>query len=131
MILGVGVDILKIKHFQLAIKKTPQLLERVFTSSELKKAQSLSPTRQKAYFAKRFAAKEATAKACGTGIGKHMGWKDISISNLESGAPYVKINSKVTTFLCKKFNIKTPKILISLSDEKDSVIAFALLQEKK
>lgn len=69
-----------------------------------------------------FAAKEAISKVVGTGIGK-LGWKDMEISHIDNGKPYVKINEKLITLL-KPLNLNA--IEISISHEDDYSIAFAL-----
>ena len=130
MILGIGTDITEIRHFQDVIQKTPRLLERVFCLSELENAKKTSVNKQLSFFAKRFAAKEAISKACGTGIGADISWQDIEIFNDSKGAPYVVLSPKVLSFLRQKFSVLHPEILLSLSDESSYVVAFAILIEK-
>ena len=79
MILGIGVDVVDIARFEAALERTPALRERLFTEIERPLA-----TRS---LAARFAAKEAVAKAFGTGIGKELGWLDMEIVRKESGEP--------------------------------------------
>ena len=129
MILGIGTDIVEIKHFKSSWKKAPALLKRVFTKNELKKADALSPQKRLSFYAKRFAGKEAVTKACGTGIGKDISWQDVEILNDTQGAPVVKLSLKAQKFLQKKFKVKKVETRISLSDEKKYVVAFALLQK--
>ena len=105
--------------------------KRLFTECELKIASKLATSRKLAYYAKRYAAQEAISKACETGIGKNIGWQDIEITNNSEGTPKVKLSKKAKSFLQKKFKRKTIDILLSLSDEKDYVIAFSVLKEKK
>ena len=131
MILGIGTDIIEIRHFQDVIQKTPHLLERVFCFSELDSGRKLPPKKQLAFFAKRFAAKEAVSKACGTGIGMDIGWQDIEIFNNKKGGPYVVLSPNALSFLQQKFSVSNPEILLSLSDESSCAIAFATLIEKK
>ena len=128
MILGIGTDILEIEHFKRVLQKEPALLERVFTPFEIKKGNRLSPPKKVAYFAKRFAAKEAVSKACGTGIGERISWQDIKISNTEVGQPVASLSKKALTSLKKHFKTKNIRLFISLSDEKNSALAFAVLE---
>ena len=131
MILGIGTDIVEIKHFKENLKKTPSIVKRLFTKKEQEKAKSLSCERRISYYAKRFCGKEAISKACGTGIGVNIGWQDIEILNNKSGAPVVKLSEKSAHFLQKKYKVHKTEILISLSDEKKFAVAIALLKEKK
>ena len=131
MILGIGTDIVEIKHFENVLQKTPRLLERVFCLSEIEKAKKIPPAKQLFYYAKRFAAKEAISKACGTGIGADINWQDIEIFNDSAGKPGAFLSSKATSFLQKKYGKNHMEIALSLSDEKDYVVAFAILVEKK
>ena len=131
MILGIGADIVEINHFRESFRKKPSISKRLFTEKEQEKAKSLSCERRISFYAKRFCGKEAISKACGTGIGANIGWQDIEILNNKSGAPVAKFSKKATQFLEKKFKVQKIEILISLSDEKDFVLAIALLQEKK
>ena len=111
----------------MSLKKTPALIERIFTEKEKNFLKTLSETRKMAYCAKRFAAKEALSKACGTGIGSHLAWQDMSILNDKSGAPCVVFSPKAGRFLQKKFGTKKIQVFISLTDEKEYAMAFAIL----
>lgn len=129
MILGIGTDILEIKHLKQAFQKSPKIVERIFTLNEISKAQKLSPQKKLAYYAKRFAGKEALSKAIGTGIGKDIGWQDLEILNNEKGAPVATFSPKAMKFLQKKFKTKKINIFISLSDEKGFAVAFCVLEK--
>ena len=127
MILGIGTDIVCIKRFKESLKKTPTLVVRVFTDEEIAFAKQLSFSRKSLYYAKRFAAKEAISKACGTGIGADINWQDICVLNNEKGAPDVMMSPKAQCFLQKKFHVKNVQVLLSLADEKEYTVAFAIL----
>ena len=127
MILGIGVDIVEIKHFRSVLKKTPAVLKRVFTKKEISIGEKLSGAKRYEYYAKRFAAKEAISKACGTGIGNALSWQDIEISNLLSGKPVATLSQKATKQLKKSFKVRKFQLLLSLSDEKSYATAFAIL----
>ncbi|MGN0919629.1 MAG: holo-ACP synthase [Alphaproteobacteria bacterium] len=129
MILGVGTDIVEMKHFKGVLQKTPVCIQRLFTPKEQENAQKLSGDRKIAYYAKRYAAKEALSKACGTGIGSAIGWLDLEILNNADGAPIVNLSPKAICFLEKKYKAKKIFPFISLSDEKEVVIAFAVLEK--
>ena len=128
MILGIGADILEISRLDKAIKVSPTLLPRLFTEKEILRAQKLSVSKRNAYYAKRFAAKEAFSKACGTGIGADISWQDIEILNDKNGKPVSKISPKALRFLQKKFKTtKKVSCFLSLSDEKKYALAFIIL----
>ena len=131
MIFGIGTDIVDINHFKKVTQKTPSILKRVFTPNELKIAEKMSPQRKLTYFSKRYAAKEAISKACGTGIIADISWQDIEITNTSEGTPVASVSRKANHFLEKKYKSKNLKILLSLSDEKSYAIAFAILTSKK
>lgn len=127
MILGIGADILDINRFKKASKKSQKMIERVFTPTEILHAKTLSLSKREAYYAKRFAGKEALSKAFGTGIGKDLNWLDMEILNDKKGAPVASLSPKALKFLKKKFKTKNIRIFISLSDEKDFALAFSLI----
>ena len=127
MILGIGADVVDINRFKEATRKSPKVIERVFTTGEIAHAQKLLQKKKTAYYAKRFAGKEALSKACGTGIGNRLNWQDMEILNDKQGVPVATFSGKALKFLKKKFKTKTIKVFISLSDEKDFALAFVLL----
>jgi holo-[acyl-carrier protein] synthase len=86
MILGLGNDIIDIRRIEKTIARYgDRFLERVFTDTERKKSDGRA-TRVASY-AKRFAAKEACAKALGTGLRRGVFWRDMGVVNLRSGQP--------------------------------------------
>ena len=79
-------------------------------------------------YAKRYAAKEACAKALGTGLAKGVFWKDISVENNELGKPSIILTNNALKRL-NKLSINKCSIMISLSDEKDYAIANVIIFE--
>ena len=124
-ILGIGVDIIENKRIRKSIKNL-KFRNRIYTSKEL--AQSSLIKNKISYFSKRFAAKEAFAKAIGTGFRKNLNFKDIEIINDKMGKPYYKITSKITKFVKKKFNVTKFNCFLSISDETDYSTAFTIIQ---
>ena len=124
-ILGVGVDIIENKRIQKAIKSNG-FRNRVFSKNELK--QSHLSKNKGNYFSKRFAAKEALAKALGTGIRRNLHLKDIEIANNKIGKPYYKKNKKIAEMVKKNSKVKNFNFFLSISDEKDYSTAFAIIQ---
>ncbi len=126
-ILGIGVDMIENKRISNSIKSL-KFQKRIFTNKELKQASLLKNKAN--YFSKRFAAKEAFAKALGTGFREDLNFKDIEIVNNKTGKPdYVK-NKKITKLIKKHFNVKKYDCFLSISDENNYSTAFAIIQSK-
>ena len=86
MILGLGNDIIDIRRIEQTIERYgDRFLERVFTDIERRKSDARAA--RAASYAKRFAAKEACAKALGTGFRQGVFWRDMGVVNLASGRP--------------------------------------------
>lgn len=121
MIIGIGCDIVKISRIKkLVVNFGDKFINRIYTLREIDAANSLCFDKKINYYAKRFAAKEATSKALGTGIGAKVAFIDIEIYNDSCGKPLVKLH-------CELF--KNIKIFVSMSDEDDSAIAYTLAQK--
>src|ERR1041385_5344827 len=87
MILGVGNDLVDILRIEKAIERFgDRFLDRIFTETERRRCDRRGPTRMASY-ARRFAAKEAAAKALGTGFRRGVFWRDLGVVNLPSGQP--------------------------------------------
>jgi holo-[acyl-carrier protein] synthase len=92
MILGLGSDICDIRRIEAAIARHGErFLSRVFTATERAKAARRFERIQAATYAKRFAAKEAAAKALGTGFRKGVFFSDLGVINLPSGQPTLQM----------------------------------------
>ena len=86
MIIGIGSDLCDIRRFEKSLERhAERFTHRLFTETERAKAEGRA--HRAATYAKRFAAKEACAKALGTGIRRGVFWKDMGVVNLPSGAP--------------------------------------------
>jgi holo-[acyl-carrier protein] synthase len=86
MIIGIGSDLIDVRRIERVIERHGQrFLTRIFTQAERAKAERRL-TRVETY-AKRFAAKEACAKALGTGLRAGVFWRDMGVVNLPSGQP--------------------------------------------
>lgn len=89
--LGIGIDAVDIDRFRRALKRTPNLRSRVFTSDEIA---TLANKRDDASsLAARFAAREATMKVLGVGLGA-FDLHDVSIERLESGQPLLRVTGR-------------------------------------
>ncbi|MGL4542724.1 MAG: holo-ACP synthase [Polymorphobacter sp.] len=86
-VIGIGSDLCNIDRIAGSIDRFgTRFLDRIFTAVEQAKSDRRTLTRAATY-AKRFAAKEACAKALGTGFRKGVFWRDMGVVNLPSGAP--------------------------------------------
>jgi len=119
LIRGIGNDILEIKRIRNSIHRHGQhFINRIFTQKEQDycyKFQDSVP-----HFAGRFTAKEAIAKALGTGFGANLSWLDIEVLNDELGKPIVLFSDTAN----EKF--KSPHILVSISHAQNYATAIAL-----
>ena len=90
MILGIGSDIVDVRRMARVIDRHgDRFLERIFTGTERAKAERRA--RRVETYAKRFAAKEACAKALGTGLRAGVFWRDMGVVNLPSGRPTMQL----------------------------------------
>jgi holo-[acyl-carrier protein] synthase len=92
MILGLGSDICDIRRIEAAIERHgDRFINRVYTATERAKAASRTERIQAATYAKRFAAKEAAAKALGTGFRQGVFFSNLGVANLPSGQPTLQM----------------------------------------
>lgn len=130
-IIGIGVDTVNISRIEHMIAKHgDRFLARLFTPEEIAGAEKfpVGNNRAKAaYFAKRFAAKEAATKALGTGFRQGVSFQDFSIRNDNEGKPLLQITGNAQAVL-KKISAKThaPFVHVSLSDDYPSAIAVVI-----
>ena len=124
-ILGVGVDIIQNSRIKNSIKNH-KFRDRIYSINELKL--STSSKNKIGYFSKRYAAKEAFAKALGTGFRNNLNFKDIEIMNDKFGKPYYSKTKKITQIIRKKFKVKNFNCFLSISDEKEHSTAFTIIQ---
>jgi len=127
-IIGNGVDIVENKRIKNSLKNK-NFINRVFTQNEINKSKKL--INKINYYAKRFAAKEAFAKAIGEGFRNNINFGDIEVTNDKKGKPIIKISNNIKNFLKKKFKLSKYKIFLSLSDEKKHSIAYVIINKQK
>ena len=88
MILGLGNDLIDIRRIEKTLERFgDRFIARVFTAEERAKAERRHENIRASTYAKRYAAKEAAAKALGTGFRDGVFWRDIGVVNLEHGRP--------------------------------------------
>lgn len=123
MIVGIGTDIVQVSRIQQSLDRLGEAFaRRILTDSEL--ATFKASNQPAAFLAKRFAAKEAAAKALGTGIGR-VSFQHLEVSNDPAGAPKLKFHGYAQELqMMKAIN----HLHLSLSDEKDNAVAFVVLE---
>jgi len=89
MITGIGLDIVEIQRIKLISERQRKFVDRILTIKEKEKYDRLAGHRQIEFLAGRYAAKEAFAKAMGTGIGTNLSFLDIEIENDDNGKPLI------------------------------------------
>ena len=127
MIYGIGTDILFVPRIAQAMQRFgARFSDRILADAERQQLAKFSDADQMArYIAKRFAAKEAFAKALGTGVGKGFTWHDIAVSNDKNGKPLC-VAAPVFAQQLDALGIIARHV--SLSDERDYVLAFVTLE---
>ena len=83
-----GIDLVELARIKDAYERNSRFAERILTENELSRFKTLSEKRQIEFLAGRFAAKEAYAKANGSGIGEELSFQDMEIATDENGKPY-------------------------------------------
>ncbi len=123
-LIGIGTDIVEIARMQRLLSQAhaPRFLERVLHQQELKKFASLK--QPAAWLAKRFASKEALAKALGTGFGKSVHMSDIETCYTDLGKPYLQLHGE-TLYTAQQQQVT--QMELSVSDEQAYAVAFVVL----
>ena len=100
MIIGIGSDLIDIRRIEKSLERHGQrFIQRIYT--EVEQARSEGRAGRVASYAKRFAAKEACAKALGTGLAQGVFWRDMGVVNLPSGKPTVALTGGAAARLAK------------------------------
>ena len=123
MIVGVGVDAVEIARIGRALQRHPRFRHRVFTKAEQAAAERRG-VGAVAYFAKRWAAKEATSKALGVGF-SGFSYTEIEVVNLPSGAPTVRVSGELAGWASQLGAIRWH---VSLSDTADLAFATVVIE---
>ena len=125
MIYGIGTDIIDIRRIRKTINKYGiRFKKKCFHNNEIELCEKRYNSIES--YAKRYAAKEACAKALGTGLARGVFWKDIEVKNNIYGKPSILLHNNAKKYL-KKFQNKNARIEISISDEKDFAISNVII----
>ncbi len=123
MIMGIGTDIVEIERItNILARPGDKFMQRVLTPAE--QAEFLRLNHSAAYLAKRFAAKEAVAKALGTGIGHGVSFQDMNVVSDDRGAPAVELSGGANDVMQ---GLGATKVLLSIADERHYAVAYAIL----
>lgn len=122
-ILGIGTDIVEIARIEQILARHPQrLAERILHPNELDRF--ASQAHPAAWLAKRFATKEAVAKALGTGIGKETRLQEIETTHDPRGKPLLQLHG-VTLATATALGVTS--LQLSVADERTHAVAFVIL----
>ena len=114
--IGLGSDLIDIRRIEKTLSRFGEKFKkRVFTNKEIYKCDKRKESA--ACYAKRFAAKEAAAKALGTGFRKGVYWRDLEVSNLVSGKPTIIFHGNSEIHLQKISNGEKTVINLTITDE--------------
>jgi holo-[acyl-carrier protein] synthase len=131
MILGLGSDLVDIRRIGRTLERFGErFLIRVFTEEERRTCESRGG--RAAGYAKRFAAKEACAKALGTGFSQSVRWRDLGVVNDPSGRPVMRLSGGAARRLAEITPPgMTARIDLSLSDERHLAQAVVVISTKR
>jgi holo-[acyl-carrier protein] synthase len=122
-IIGIGTDIVDISRIEQMLKRHPErFAERILHPTELRRFSTT--VNQAAWLAKRFATKEAVAKALGTGIGKDACLQEIETTHDARGKPVLQLHG-VTLTTATALGVTSMEL--SIADERTHAVAFVIL----
>ena len=121
-IFGIGIDVVEVERIASSIERHGEpFLAKIFTATEREYCESRK--NPALHYAARFAAKEAVAKALGTGIGGNAGLHDLEVINDDAGAPKLRLNGAAEAFATTH---GITEIQISLTHSRDYAAANAI-----
>jgi len=124
---GIGIDVVEVERVSSSIGEFGEkFLQRIFTASEREYCDSQK--RSAIHYAARFAAKEAVAKAFGTGIGKDVAWTDIEVIRENTGEPKIKLYGAGKA-LAEKIKVGDIKVSLTHAEHYAAANAVILVSE--
>ena len=128
MIIGLGSDLIDIRRVEKSLERFgDRFVQRVFT--EIEQAKSDRRRLRAASYAKRFAAKEACAKALGTGLSKGVFWRDMGVVNLPGGKPTMHLTGGAAERLHEMMPTgHKPFIHLTITDDMPLAQAFVIIE---
>jgi holo-[acyl-carrier protein] synthase len=130
MILGIGSDLIDIRRIEQSLERHGErFTQRCFTDVERRKADGRK--NRAATYAKRFAAKEAMAKALGTGIAQGVFWRDLGVINAPSGKPTMQLTGGAAEFLKKMLPLRHEAVIhLTITDDYPLAQAFVIIEAR-
>ncbi len=126
MVLGLGTDLIETRRVQESIDRHGQrFLERIFTAGEIAYCQRKKNAAES--FAARFAAKEAGAKALGTGISRGVSWKEFEVRREPSGRPTLHVTGRARE-MADTIGVK--RMQLSLTHSRDLAMAVVVAEDE-
>ena len=128
MIIGIGSDLIDIRRIEKSLERYGErFMCRIFTDVE--RAKSDRRRERAASYAKRFAAKEACAKALGTGMARGVVWRDLGVVNLPGGKPTMKLTGGAAERLAQMMPPRhRPAIHLTITDDFPLAQAFVVIE---
>lgn len=128
MILGIGSDLIDIRRIEKSLDRHGErFVARIYTDVE--RARSERRHQRAASYAKRFAAKEACAKALGTGMAKGVFWRDMGVVNLPDGKPTMQLTNGAAEQLSRMVPVgMRPVIHLTITDDYPLAQAFVIIE---
>lgn len=128
MIVGIGADLADIRRIERTLERWGErFVRRVFTETE--QAKSDRRRERAASYAKRWAAKEACAKALGTGLRMGVAWREMGVVNLPSGQPTLRLTGGAATRLAAIMpDDHQPRIHLTITDDHPYAQAFVVIE---
>ena len=118
MIKGIGIDLVELARIRAIYERNPRFSTRILTKDEHRVFAALTEKRKIEFLAGRFAAKEAYAKANGSGIGRELSFQDIEIVTDPKGKPYIAMPEK-------------DGVHLSISHSDDYAVAMVVIEERE
>ncbi len=123
-VIGIGVDIVSVKRITDVFNKYPDsFAKRILSESEFIEFEKIRC--KEAFLAKRFAAKEAVAKALGTGLAKGLCFTQINVDHEAGGRPVIRLEAESVA----GYRVDDLQIYLSIADECDYAIAYVMVLE--
>jgi holo-[acyl-carrier protein] synthase len=125
MILGVGTDLIEIARIAESVRRYgDRFLRRIFTPREIEYCQRKKNAGES--FAARFAAKEAGAKALGTGISQGVGWLELEVTREPSGRPCLQLSGRAAE---RAAGLGVAHVSLSLTHSRDLALAVVVMED--
>ncbi|WP_027416543.1 holo-ACP synthase [Aneurinibacillus terranovensis] len=127
MIMGTGIDLVELKRIEKILsRQEADFVRRILTPGEQKLIPGVQ-ARKVEFLAGRFAAKEACAKALGTGLGKVLSFQDIQVLRENTGRPILQVSSSVLEAV---FGTSACMVHVSISHSKEYAISQVIVEKQ-